>query len=252
MLQAQRHIEILNRLKVSPFLSTKQLALELNVSEMTIRRDFKDMASKGIVLREHGGAILAGYKQEQLDLSAPISKQQSASSTTALVVRKALQHIKEGDCVFLDASKSAMMLLPHLIKFNMTIVIHSSLNLHDYESVKAEVIMLGGSYNFSTQATYGPIGINILQNFSFSSCFLSCYALELESGKVFCVNTNGAQIKTMVMKQTSKKILLAEKVKFNRSALFRYANIEEFDYLISDYQGLDQSKIPSSTKIELV
>ena len=57
MLKEERQTLILNRLHTSGKVVVSKLAVELNVSEDTIRRDLLDLDQRGQVKRVFGGAV---------------------------------------------------------------------------------------------------------------------------------------------------------------------------------------------------
>ncbi len=59
MLPVQRKSAIIEHLANEGGCTIKQLSQVLNVSEMTVRRDLKQLESSGNVILSHGGAILA-------------------------------------------------------------------------------------------------------------------------------------------------------------------------------------------------
>lgn len=60
MLAAQRHGVILKRLRLHGAVEVAALSQELGVSEITIRRDLRELAAGGQLVRTHGGARVAG------------------------------------------------------------------------------------------------------------------------------------------------------------------------------------------------
>ena len=59
MLTSQRKNLILERLKRDGQIIAKSLSAELELSEDTIRRDLRELASEGLLQRVHGGALPA-------------------------------------------------------------------------------------------------------------------------------------------------------------------------------------------------
>ncbi len=240
MLQSQRQREILTRLKLNPFLSTKQLAKELNVSEMTIRRDFNELAGKGIIVREHGGALLPDEAEKQTS--------DSDDEKGNLAISKAAANlVSPGDCIFLDSSHTALALL-RFLQQQVTIVTNSNLSGGTISGFKGEIILLGGSYDSKGAATYGSLCLANLQSFHFDCCFLSCAAVSLDNHKVYSRDTNGSLIKTTALKLANRKVLLADTGKFTEKGFYSFADLAEFDYLLSDYSELDTKKIPHNTQ----
>ena len=57
MLTAERRQEIINRLRRDGKVVASELVADLGVSEDTVRRDLRELAAGGHVLRVHGGAL---------------------------------------------------------------------------------------------------------------------------------------------------------------------------------------------------
>lgn len=237
MIQTQRQLLILEKLKDNPALTTKSLALELAVSEMTIRRDFNDLANQGLIVREHGGAIAPQVINQFTDQMMESKLGVNVANKVA-IAKKAVEFINDGDCVFLDGGTTSLALLPYLIDKKITIVTHSDLTLRDIKKISGEIILLGGSYNLATDCTYGPICLDTLRKFSFDICFVSCIAVSNENGDAYTADTNNAQIKEFAMAQSSIKVLLADFSKFGQKGFYKFAELADFDYLITDYKGV--------------
>ena len=58
MLKIDRHSYILNELKKKHLVRVNRLATDMKVTEMTIRRDLKELEDYGHLTRIHGGAKL--------------------------------------------------------------------------------------------------------------------------------------------------------------------------------------------------
>ena len=60
MLARQRHDTIVDAVTREGSVRVRELAEELNVSEMTVRRDLEQLEQRGLVERTHGGAVYTG------------------------------------------------------------------------------------------------------------------------------------------------------------------------------------------------
>ena len=58
MLAPQRHAHILERLRAAGAVRVSELMRELDVSDMTVRRDLEMLESQGHLVKVHGGATL--------------------------------------------------------------------------------------------------------------------------------------------------------------------------------------------------
>lgn len=59
-------LQTLTRTRAEGVVSTQMLAEELNVSELTVRRDLKVMADEGLLVRTRGGASMRGSLAQEL------------------------------------------------------------------------------------------------------------------------------------------------------------------------------------------
>ena len=73
MLTSQRKKLLLDRLAAEGQLVAKALALELDTSEDTIRRDLRELAAEGKLQRVHGGALPASAAMGDLALREEVS-----------------------------------------------------------------------------------------------------------------------------------------------------------------------------------
>ncbi|MEV5312230.1 LacI family DNA-binding transcriptional regulator [Streptomyces sp. NPDC052610] len=67
----ERHQEILHRLRERGSIRVTDVAAELNVSPITVRRDVEALAERGLVTRVHGGAVLPEDRAETTGRETP-------------------------------------------------------------------------------------------------------------------------------------------------------------------------------------
>src|SRR5437763_16603401 len=103
MFVAERRELFMDRLRSDRKLVAKDLALELGISEDSVRRDLRDLAAAGLCQRVYGGAVpvsaaLADYRSRET--VEPESKQRVAERAVAL--------IRPGDRVILDGGTTTL------------------------------------------------------------------------------------------------------------------------------------------------
>ena len=96
MLAAERQAMIVELIRENGSVQVDELARELNVSSMTIRRDLVKLENSNMIERCHGGAVA---KQEV----AYEKKQTSNKKSKAAIAGKCAEFVHPGDSVFLDA-----------------------------------------------------------------------------------------------------------------------------------------------------
>ena len=85
MLKVQRHAYIMEKLQTEQKVVTANLALDLSLSEDTIRRDLNEMDRKKLLKKVYGGALIATGKSNNT-----FSVQITAEDKKEKIVSKAL------------------------------------------------------------------------------------------------------------------------------------------------------------------
>src|SRR3984885_8238711 len=121
MLTSERKTFILERLRRDGRVVAKDTAHELGLSEDTLRRDLREMASEGLLQRVHGGALPAS------PATADFAHRQSIESTAKRAVAKAAAAmVTEGQVVIVDGGTTAVQLARYLPRdLRATVVTHS-------------------------------------------------------------------------------------------------------------------------------
>lgn len=108
----QRIEVILSKVKEKGIVSTLELTEELNVTEMTIRRDLKYLEDKKLLIRIHGGAkSIKKIQQEKLydDRKVKYMKEKEH------IAKIAASYIQDGETVFI-APGTTTERIPEFIK----------------------------------------------------------------------------------------------------------------------------------------
>ena len=114
MLASERFSMIVKMVNDRKYISTKELALSLNVTETTIRRDCEELEKDGLLIRVHGGAkslktenVLTREKEQRMSERGHISEKNRVAQRAASIV-------KDGDCIFLDGGTSIVPMVKYL------------------------------------------------------------------------------------------------------------------------------------------
>ena len=123
MIKSERKQIILSQLKQDGFVTLENLTVLLSdTSESTIRRDLDELAADGQLKRVHGGAeSIHGLKEEIANSQKAIRNVKEKAQLAGY----AADLIKEGDVVFLEASTTNELLIPHLANRQVTVVTNS-------------------------------------------------------------------------------------------------------------------------------
>jgi DeoR/GlpR family transcriptional regulator of sugar metabolism len=141
MLVAERRELLLSRLRADGKLVARELAVELEISEDSVRRDLRDLAAAGLCQRVYGGAVpvspaLVDYGARQT--VEPASKERVAARAASL--------IEPGDRVILDGGTTTLAVVRALApSLAATVITHSpTIAAALVEHPAIEIVLLGG------------------------------------------------------------------------------------------------------------
>jgi DeoR/GlpR family transcriptional regulator of sugar metabolism len=141
MLAAERRDFLLDRLRRDGKLVAKDLAVELGLSDDSIRRDLRELAAAGLCHRVYGGAVPASLALADYDTRKgvePESKQRIAAYAAGL--------IQPGSSVILDGGTTTLAVARALPPdLDCTVITHSpTIASALVPHPRAEVFLLGG------------------------------------------------------------------------------------------------------------
>jgi len=232
-MKAARHQAIVALLISHKSLTTEALAVELQVSKETIRRDLSELQTQGKVLRNHGRAKY--IHRENQDSGDPFHiRLKSHYAHKADVAREALSWIEEGMIIALDASSTCWYLARQLPDINL----HVFTNSHPIcqELGKREHIQLissGGQLERKYGCYVNPSLISQLKPLDIDLFIFSCEGID-SSGALWDSNATNADFKSTLLKRASQSLLLIDKSKFNRSGEARIGHLDDVTHIISD------------------
>ena len=160
--------------------SVAELAKELRVSEMTVRRYLDKLEQRNLIKRTHGGAYTG---QEMIEVDYRIREtvfQDEKSSIGAA----AYSMIRPGESVYIDAGSTAAFLALSIDDTKrITVVTHSLVVAQTLEQCQnVETILLGGKVHGATHSLMGPLAEEAIQQFKFNTAFLGASGINVNHG----------------------------------------------------------------------
>ena len=179
MLKEERQALILNKLHSSGKVVVSRLAVELNVSEDTIRRDLLDLDQKGQVKRVFGGAIpmerpvINFFDRETTDVEL---KQRLAL--------KALDFLEKDQLVAIDGSSTNLQFAKNIPNGLKLTVLTNSYSIAHACSMKdqVDIIVLGGRLLKESMTNVGETAASQAALYHPDLCFMGVYAIHPEYG----------------------------------------------------------------------
>lgn len=231
MLTLERQNEILDLLKQKKTATVRELAARLYVSDATIRRDLGEMETLGLLRRSHGGAVLLERNRDEF--SALVRMEQNTGAKR-LMSELAIPYLEECTSVWMDSSSTIHTLSTvwkPTRKNIFTTGIQTALTLSQLPDV--QVIMPGGVLKFHTDSLEGELTAEQMRAFFADAMICSCGGVSLD-GEVTESTLSQCTIKQSMMRQSRRRILMADHTKLGERRAFRTAMLREFDVLICD------------------
>lgn len=217
----------------------KELSEKFKVTEDCIRKDLSILDKQGVLKRVYGGAVKIRINSHNLDVKERKDKNIEIKSEIAL---KAIKLIKDKDMIFLDISTTNIQLAKLLINTKLNIVVVTNmidvmLELTAASSIK--VIFIGGSFNRGKDGFVGSMANSTISNFKFDIAFIGVVGLDLYDNSVSTYMVDDGITKREIINASSKKYMIIETEKFNMDGTYKYAQVEEFDGIITENKPKD-------------
>lgn len=216
MLTKQRKALLLERLAMDGRIVAKDLAHELNLSDDTIRRDLRELASDGLLQRVHGGAL--PIAQAEADLN---KRTQIASTSKQRVGKIAARLVKPDSINIFDGGTTTLQLISHLpLHLSCTVVTHSptvAMALSVHTSVK--VVMLGGILFRHSMVNMGAATIDAMSHIRADCYFMGVTGVSAKEG-LSTGDLEEAHIKRALSERAAETIVLASEEKLGVASTY--------------------------------
>lgn len=222
---------IIQKLQKENYVDTVELAEELNVSSMTIRRDLGALAKDGLVTVQHGGATLNNGSLFEFNMTM---KNESRMTEKLRIAQKCLQQVHNGDSIYLDAGTTVCSLAPLLKdKEKIIVMTHSLLVMNQLSDSHLRVIMCPGEYRYDSQAVMGTLTEEFISQFQIDTLFLGVEGVDLEHGFSVPHISDGSTKRRLVQK-AKRVICMADSSKFDTSYYYSIAPLRDADMIVTD------------------
>jgi DeoR/GlpR family transcriptional regulator of sugar metabolism len=232
IMPAQRREMIVRRLRREQTLSVVQLTEIFNCSHMTVRRDIAVLEQEGLVFSVPGGVRLASQVTSEPSHNNRVILESAQKQRMAVI---AAQYLKPGMVVYLDAGTTTLCLVPHIVELaGMTVVTNDfSIVMAFAEARHVKVIHTGGLLDHDNITGIGTLAADTLRNLATDIAFISSSSWDLQRG-ITTPSEAKVEVKKAAIAGSSQVVLMATSSKYGTFAMYRIADLERFDPIISD------------------
>lgn len=228
----ERQIAIIDYLQVHGKTTVDVLSDYFHTTGATIRKDLTALEEDGKVLRTYGSVVLVTNDEGDLPI---INKANINLESKKKIAKAAVELIKEGDSMIIDAGSTVLQMIPFLSRVdNLTIMTNS---LHMINSLAAldknyELLICGGTYRPKSASFHGILAESTFEKFSFDKLFIGTDGFDLNVGSTTFNEVHG--VSTAMCNAASQIILLADSSKFGRRSPNVVCPLEKIDIIITD------------------
>lgn len=234
MLINERHNQIILELQRDPGITVREMAQRLNYSEPTIRRDYTELARRGILTKHYGGVTLnrsAGAADQEIPF---ILREHERSKPKEKMGMLASRYVRDGMVIMLDGSTSAYHLVPYLSRFKDIIVITSGAKTAvALAELQIPVFCTGGRMRTNSFSYIGKEAEDAVRRYNADIVFFSCHGLSAD-GRMSDPSVDECHLRQVMLQKAREKYLLCDSSKLDKTYFYDMGSVSQLNGIVSD------------------
>ncbi len=227
----RRQVEIVDWLREKGRVTVEDLAAHFAVTPQTIRRDLNDLSDAQMVVRVHGGAMVASgvvnlaYEARKL-IAGPHKR---------LIGEAAARLVPDHSSVFVTIGTTTEEVARALSGHSGLLIITNSLQVAAelYRHPGIEVVVTGGSVRRSDGGIVGAQSEAVIAQFRVDLAVIGTSAIDAD-GTLLDFDIREVQAARAIIEHARRVVLVSDSSKFARSAPVRVAHLDDVDILVTD------------------
>lgn len=220
-------------------------AVELGVSEMTIRRDLKELEERGTVKRVRGGALAVG-PQPFAD------RRRTAAKAKAAIAAKLAALVPATGAVAFDASSTVMRLASSLGEArDLVVLTNGPETFHALQGTAGvRPLLTGGELEPRTGSLVGPLACRAAGQLALARLFASAAALDIGLGATeACIEE--AEVKRAMAAAAAQVVLAVDASKLASRAVAVSLDWDTVDLLVTELSPRDARLEPYRDLVDI-
>ncbi|HWM84193.1 MAG TPA: DeoR/GlpR family DNA-binding transcription regulator [Kofleriaceae bacterium] len=211
--------------------NVESLTDRFHVTPQTIRRDLNDLCERGVLQRFHGGAILAsgianvGYE----------ARRKLATEEKRRIGVRAASLIPDSSSLLINIGTTTEQVALALRGKHGLLAITNNIHVVNIlqGSQEIEIIVAGGVVRQSDGGIVGEAAVDFIRQFKVDYAVIGTSAID-EDGTLLDFDYREVKVAQAIMECARKSILVADSMKFERTAPVRIGHISQLDYFVTD------------------
>jgi DeoR family fructose operon transcriptional repressor len=244
---ALERLEVMRRrLDTDGRIRVAELARELDVSEMTIRRDLDLLVDEGVAARVRGGAVAVGPQEFE-------ARFRQHGRAKARIAEKLVDLVGAGGAIGLDASSTMQRLAARLGEARDVTVLTNGPDtfraLQDHAGVTA--LLTGGELDPRTGSLVGPLATRPARDLLLRRLFVSAAAIDPDVGASEAT-LEEAEVKIALAGSASEVVLAVDGSKLAHRAPAHAFAWDQVDLLVTDLAPGDARLDPYRAHVDVL
>lgn len=228
---ADRRKQIMSQLLEQKQVTVKALAVAMEVSDATVRRDLKALAEEQGLKLVHGGAALP--RERDFSYQARLLR---SSDEKKIIGTLASKLLSDGDHVFLDSGTTCSELVPFVKRMHeITILANSARLALELDASGVQLFLIGGEYRPDRMDTIGPMAVSTLNQVRGYTAFIGADGLSMDFGPS-ASDLASAHLHRQVVANALSTVLLVDHSKFGSASVFQIVEWSKIATVITDVE----------------
>ena len=236
LLAQDRQLHIIETLARQGTVSVSGIAAELEVSDMTIRRDLMELESEGKLVRIHGGAVVpengpsVAMDREEPSFDARLARHCDAKARIAAVAAEIACGYQT---VALDVGTTTYLVAERLTERNRMKIFTNSVRIaYRMSNGAPDIYLAGGHMRGDEMSMGGPAAVAQFEQLWFDIAFIGISGIT--SSGFYDYSFEDVDLKRLYLRRSGFTVVLCDSSKFQRMSLVNIAPLQGVDMLITE------------------
>jgi DeoR family transcriptional regulator of aga operon len=218
--------------------SVEELALAVDASPASVRRDLIKLEERGLVNRRHGGAEVAGkmaYEPFRFDAAFPLREERFADEKRRIALSAAAM-VADGETIALSPGTTTTQVARSLRHREGIHIVTSAVNIGmELSSLpNLRITLTGGAIRWpGSFSMVGATAFDSLQRLFFDKLFLGACGVHPKHG-ITVIESDEALILNEMVKHAKQVVVVADSSKIGMISAMQVCTIEQVHCIITD------------------
>jgi len=232
MYAVERRQWLIDRARTLGRLDVTSISEELRLAPETIRRDLNGLEREGMVRRVYGGAVPIERLHFESALSVRATRRPAEK---ARIATAAAEMIGTAEAIFIDEGQLPLLVAQRLKPPHDITLVTSSVAIASEVAGRdnIEVLMLGGRIRAKTLGAVDHWAVEMLHDLVLDLAFIGANGISIQHG-LTVPESSVAAVKAAALASSRRRICVADSTKFGSDSFVRFAELKDFEHIVTD------------------